>query len=175
MRESGGEFGHGTGLPHRHTRGHQCRRGGGRVDGLGGRGQLRIQFSHRPGAYRPDFANRKYHLMHNTKYTTLVEEPDRRGMIRWDEYLVGGIGTDDVERQPVPNARFSDLDEPLIDSRIMRTVEKDFSEWCYQTAAVTVKANEKLGVYAGPDVSEDAFNEMCAAYWSERIHAGCAS
>jgi len=109
------------------------------------------------------FANRKYNLMHNTKYTTLVEGPDRRGMIRWDEYLVGGVGPDDVERQPVPDARFADLDEPLNDSRIMRTVEKDFSEWCYQTAAVTVKANEKLGVYAGPDISEDAFNEMCAA------------
>jgi hypothetical protein len=108
------------------------------------------------------FANRKYNLMYNTKYTTLVEEPDRRGMNRWDEYLVGDVVPDDMERQPVPDARFADLDEPLIDSRIMRNVEKDFSEWCYQTAEVTVRANEKLGVYAGPDISEEAFNEMCA-------------
>jgi hypothetical protein len=109
------------------------------------------------------FTNRKYNLKYNTKLTAFVEDPDRRGMVRWDDFLVHPIEPRSVEGEPVPDARFSDLEEPLNDSRIMRTHEKDFVDWCYQTVEVNVKANEKLKVYAGPEISESDFEKMCAA------------
>ena len=37
----------------------------------------------------------------------------------------------------------------------------DFQEWSYRNVAVTVKANEKLKLFAGSDVSEERFNRMC--------------
>jgi DNA repair exonuclease SbcCD ATPase subunit len=84
-------------------------------------------------------------------------------MVRWDDFLVPPIEPRSVEQEPVPDARFFDLEEPLNDSRIMRTHEKDFVDWCYQTVEVNVKANEKLNVYAGPEISESDFEKMCAA------------
>ena len=109
------------------------------------------------------FANRKYNLNYSTKQTAFIEEPDRRGMVRWDDFLVPQIESRGIEQQPVPDARFFDLEEPLNDSRTMRNLEKDFLDWCYRTVEVTVKANEKLKVYAGPEVSDSEFDKLCAA------------
>ena len=115
------------------------------------------------------FSNRKYNLNYSTKQTAFIEEPDRRGMVRWDDFLVPQIESRGIEQQPVPDARFSDLEEPLNDSRTMRTLEKDFLDWCYQNVEVAVKANEKLNVYAGPEVSESEFEKMCAAALEEEL------
>ena len=37
----------------------------------------------------------------------------------------------------------------------------DFVDWLYRTAEVMVKANAQLKVYAGPDISDEKFREMC--------------
>jgi hypothetical protein len=41
-------------------------------------------------------------------------------------------------------------------------MRNDFEDWAYRTSQVVVRANEKLQVYAGPDVSQADFRELCA-------------
>ena len=53
------------------------------------------------------------------------------------------------------------ITEPLTDSRQLKAMERDFTEWVYRVTEVPVKVNESLGVYAGPDISEETFAAMC--------------
>lgn len=40
-------------------------------------------------------------------------------------------------------------------------MEKDFQDWVYRTMEVTVRANETLKVFAGPEVSRAEFRKLC--------------
>ena len=44
----------------------------------------------------------------------------------------------------------------------MNALQKDFLEWAYRTAQVTVRANESLDVYAGPETTEGDFHAQCS-------------
>jgi hypothetical protein len=109
------------------------------------------------------FLNRKYNLDHVAQRTVLVPEPDRRGRVHWDDFLTGPIPARSLDRQPAPDAAFSGLEEPLSNAQILRSIESDFQEWLYHRSSLTVRANEALGVYAGPDDSDEAFRKLCLA------------
>jgi DNA repair exonuclease SbcCD ATPase subunit len=50
----------------------------------------------------------------------------------------------------------------LSDAKILSAMQKDFLDWAYRSAQVTVRANEKLKVYAGPEVSQADFRTRCS-------------
>ena len=108
------------------------------------------------------FLNRKYNLDVELIRTALVTDPDRRGVIRWEKHSSEPINEDNLDREPDPRIRFSSIDAPLSDGKILRSLKKDFQEWGYRESEVVVRSNEELGVYAGPDVSSREFREMCA-------------
>lgn len=107
------------------------------------------------------FLNRKYNLDHMLKRTAVVPEPDRRGVVRWDDFISPAIEPRDLDRAPLPDARFATLEEPLSAAKVMRSLKTDFVDWVYRGTEVMVKANERLKVYAGPDVSGDQFAQLC--------------
>ncbi len=108
------------------------------------------------------FSNRKYNLDYELQRTALVVDPDRRGVVRWDDYLDATVDPNRLDSQPDPRARFAALEVPLSDARTIKSLEKDFQDWAYRTVQVMVKANEDLKVYAGPDVSQAEFRKICA-------------
>ncbi len=108
------------------------------------------------------FSNRKYNLEYEMSRTALVVDPDRRGVVRWDDYLDSPVDPNRLDSQPDPRARFSALEAPLSDARTIKSLERDFQDWAYRTTQVMVKANEDLKVYAGPEVSQAEFRKMCA-------------
>ncbi len=108
------------------------------------------------------FFQRKYNLDHELRRTALVLEPDRRGSVRWDDFLVRPIDPRSLERAPAPQARFAALEAPFSDARTLKSLENDFADWGYRATEATVRANETLKVYAGPEVSAAEFREMCA-------------
>jgi DNA repair exonuclease SbcCD ATPase subunit len=67
-----------------------------------------------------------------------------------------------LDSAPDPRARFTSLDAPLNDAKIMAAARRDFEDWAYRSAQVQVRANEKLGVYAGPQVSQAEFRTLCS-------------
>ena len=44
----------------------------------------------------------------------------------------------------------------------MKSMERDFLDWNYHNASVTVRANEELDIYAGPDVTHAEFRRLCS-------------
>ncbi len=107
------------------------------------------------------YLNRKYNLDLERQTAALIIEPDKRGLVRWDEFRVQPIELRALDRSPRPDARFASLGGALTDGKILKSMEADFVDWIYRAGEVQIKANEALGVYAGPDVSEADFATLC--------------
>jgi hypothetical protein len=105
--------------------------------------------------------NRKYGLDMELKRTAVISEPDERGVIHWQEHETSAIDPRDIEPTPKKDGRFSSLEGALNDAKAISALEKDFVDWVYHDTEIPVKANETLKVYAGPDVDEADFQEMC--------------
>jgi hypothetical protein len=107
------------------------------------------------------FLQRKYDLDHELELTAIGPEPDRRGFVRWENFISSSIALQGLEDQPDPRARFSALESPLSEAKTLKSLEKDFLDWAYRNSEVTVRANETLNVYAGPQVSSAEFRKLC--------------
>jgi hypothetical protein len=94
--------------------------------------------------------------------TALVNAPDKRGSVRWEDFLYGGPSLENVDTISVPAARFSTIDSPLNDIKLMTALQKDFIDWVYRTSSVKARANQALKVFAGPDISQAEFMKACA-------------
>ena len=110
------------------------------------------------------FNNRRYNLDHEVWQTAVVPEPDRRGVVRWQDF-VAAEPLDSRQFAPAaqPEARFQLLEAPFDDAKTVTSMKRDFEEWLYRTLEVKVKANEALKIYGGPNVSEQEFAKQCAA------------
>ena len=107
------------------------------------------------------FVNRKYNLDHATETAVLVPEPDPRGMVRWEEYPTTPLAARELEGRPARNARYIAPEAALADAKQLRSLKTDFTDWIYRSVTTTVKANEKLKVYGGPEISETDFQREC--------------
>ena len=108
------------------------------------------------------FINRKYDLDYDLIQTALVQNPDRRGLVRWENFHVPQLDQSSFDQAPDPQGRFATLEAPFSDGKALAALQKDFIEWAYRTAKVTVRAHEGLGLYAGPQVSAADFRTQCA-------------
>ncbi|MEM8863027.1 MAG: hypothetical protein AAGD96_32350, partial [Chloroflexota bacterium] len=81
------------------------------------------------------------------------------------------VDENDMDRRPDPDAHFGELESPLSDAKIMSSMKKDFVDWIYRGAEVNVNANEQLKVFAGPEVPQEEFEEMCAKAAKEKAMA----
>ena len=108
------------------------------------------------------FLKRNYNLDYDMLSTALVREPERQGRIRWEEWTSNPIEQDALENQARTEARFHELTAPFTDGTKLREFEADFKDWIYHEITVSVRANEELEVYAGPQVSQGEFRRLCA-------------
>ncbi|MCB8938899.1 MAG: DUF87 domain-containing protein [Ardenticatenaceae bacterium] len=108
------------------------------------------------------FNNRRYNLDHVAWQTAVVSEPDRRGVVRWQDFESEQIDDRQLERAPLLDARFDLLEAPLNDTKSVAAMKKDFEEWIYRGLQIEVKANEALKIYGGPNVSDADFAKQCA-------------
>ncbi|MGD8406844.1 MAG: DUF87 domain-containing protein, partial [Anaerolineales bacterium] len=108
------------------------------------------------------FLDRKYDVDTKLQRAALVREPDRRGVVRWENHFYVNFPSNKVEKQPAPQARFSSLGAPLTDSSQMKALERDFVDWNYRSVTIEVRENKALKVFAGPGESQAAFMRKCA-------------
>lgn len=106
--------------------------------------------------------DRKYGVDSEVTKAALVEALDRRGIVRWDDFAYAGPSLDKVETMAVSGARFGAIDAPLNDSKLMTALQKDFTDWIFRNTEVTARANVKLKIFGGPDVSQAEFMKACA-------------
>ncbi|MFC2055039.1 helicase HerA domain-containing protein [Chloroflexota bacterium] len=108
------------------------------------------------------FRNRKYNLDYEISRTALVSDVSRRGVVRWEEFVTTEpLDSRQLDEQPALNARFGSLEAPFSEASILRGMRTDFLDWAYRSSEVKVRVNEKLDMYAGPEISGDEFREMC--------------
>ena len=108
------------------------------------------------------FLNRKYSLDMEQRQCAVVPEPDRRGLVRWEDYTNPALDPQALTRPPDPRARFATLEAPLNDAKAVKAMQADFVEWVYRNTKVAVRANEVLKQYAGPEVSAAEFRKQCS-------------
>ncbi len=120
------------------------------------------------------FLDRKYGVDADVSRSALVPSPERRGSLRWDDFVYGGGNLDRVETAPAPGARFDVLAATLTDAKLVASLQKDFIDWVYRSSSVKARANEALKVYAGPDVSVAEFMKACSEAASQARDAEVA-
>lgn len=92
----------------------------------------------------------------------VVSTLEKRGTVRWEDHVTTGKPMDNVDTAPAPSAKFSTVDAPLNDSKLMTALQKDFTDWVFRNSSVTARANQALKVFAGPDVTQAEFMTACA-------------
>jgi hypothetical protein len=108
------------------------------------------------------FLDRKYNLDTSQVRSVLVQNPDKRGVIRWDDHVASVPDTTAMDPAPDPQARFASLEAPLAEVKSISILQRDFTDWVYRSSKVTVRSNQALGLYATPDVSQAEFMKVCA-------------
>ncbi len=106
--------------------------------------------------------DRKYGVDTEMNRAALVSSVDSRGIVRWEEYTYNGPSLDKVETMPAASARFSSIDAPFNSTKLMTALQKDFTDWIFRNSEVTARANTKLKVFAGPDITAADFMKQCA-------------
>ena len=107
------------------------------------------------------YTSRQYNLDTARKVAAVVEDPGN-GLIHWEDNTISAIDPKQLAAQPQPNASFHILPAWLSDKVRVADMGKDFLDWVFRTGAIKIKANNLLKVYAGPEVSADAFRQQCA-------------
>jgi hypothetical protein len=120
--------------------------------------------------YRPEllaqcvvrYANRKYRLDTTVKQAARVIQLDRHGVMRWEDYHSAPVEASQLESQPAPQARFVALPSTFSEVKLLRALQSDFQNWVYRTSQVSMRSNQVLDIFAGPEVSPAEFRRMCA-------------
>ncbi len=106
--------------------------------------------------------DRKHGVDSEITRTALVKSPEKRGSVRWEDHPPSGNVLNNIDTSPLPSARFSTVEVPLNDVKLMTALQKDFIDWVFRNSSVKARANQALKVFAGPDVSQAEFMKACA-------------
>jgi hypothetical protein len=106
--------------------------------------------------------DRKHGVDSEVKRTVLVRSPEKRGSVRWEEHPLQTQVLDSIDTAAAPSTRFSSIDAPLNDVKLMTALQKDFTDWVFRNSSVKARVNQALKVFAGPDVSPAEFMKACA-------------
>ena len=118
--------------------------------------------------------DRKLGVESDVTRAVFVQDLEKRGSVRWDDYLFNSQVLGNAETSPMPSSRFGTVDAPLNDAKLMAALQKDFADWVYRNSSVQARANDALKVYAGPDVSRAEFMRACAEAASQKRDAELA-
>ncbi len=111
---------------------------------------------------RVRYVQLKYNLDFETVHTALVHTAERRGIIRWSDFLAAPIDPESLEDEPLPEARFASLPAILTQAASLKTLERQFLDWAFQNSPIKIKANEALKLYASPDMTTAEFHTLCS-------------
>lgn len=101
--------------------------------------------------------DRKLGLDHELVVTALAPEA---GRLRWQDHLAGPLDPDWLQRSPVAEAGFAELDESLTDPRSLKSLERDFTDFVYHQAELKLLWNPELELVSQPDTPRAEFERQ---------------
>jgi hypothetical protein len=107
------------------------------------------------------YLDRKINLDHEQMVTALVVEPDERGIVRWEEDLAEPVDSKSLDRDAAPNSSFGDLEAPLSSAADVKRMRKDFLDYAYYSAELSLPSNPTLKLVASPGTSAEEFSAQC--------------
>lgn len=107
------------------------------------------------------YLDRRYNLDHLAQKAVLSLEPDKRGMMHWEDFEVNALEPRILNSSPGQKASYSPLDAPLGDAKLLIAMQKDFLDWVYRKGDLNLLSNKTLKLYAAPGTSEDQFKKQC--------------
>jgi hypothetical protein len=120
-----------------------------------------------------NYLARKYNLEFTRQITCLPLETRGR-VVDWADFPWRNLTRGELTGMPIPGAQYAPLPGWLSDARQFNAMQSDFIEWVYRTSTIRVRTNEKLKVYAGPEVSTAQFRDMCAQAARDAMQAEVA-
>lgn len=107
------------------------------------------------------YLSARYALDYSRKVAVLVTVLEG-AILRWDDYAWKIYPLEELQSQPLPQARFAPLPGWLVDTRRTAALQRDFTDWVYRNGTIKIKANPSLKVYADPDATIADFREQCS-------------
>ena len=114
---------------------------------------------------------RKYDIQHEREIAFLVHEVRSSGGVDWEASIIDPLDLERMDQEPHDMVRFAAVEKPLSDKTVLTDVAGDLRDWIYRDAPLMVKANEELGVYAGPSEDLRTFQERSDEAADERLQA----
>ena len=108
------------------------------------------------------FLDRKNGVDEDRKFAAFVPDPDRRGVVRWENFPIAPVDSTALPASPEAGAIFGELDPLLTDLKKTAALQKDFLDFVYRTAALTVLSNPTLKLTASPGDTPVQFKQQCA-------------
>jgi hypothetical protein len=106
------------------------------------------------------YYNRTYNISLSRTAAALITQL-AGSLVTWEDQVWKTYDKNKVDNRPLPQALFAPLPGWLMDKRQMDALKKDFVDWVYRAAVITVRSNKPLKVYAGPDINEAEFEKLC--------------
>ncbi len=126
---------------------------------------------YRPGLFAQAivrFLDRKNNVDVDRRFAAFVADPDPRGAVRWENFPFEPVEAAALPTAPEAGAAFGELDPLLAEVKRTAPLEKDFADFVYRTASVTVLSNPTLKLVAPPGTSPAQFRQQCADAARER-------
>ena len=108
------------------------------------------------------YLDRKNKIDESRTVTALIEEADRQGIIRWEDWISSAIDRAAIDSAPVGGALFAELEPPLTDGKLVKSMAKDFLDYVYHDAGLKVMQNTVLKLVAQPGSSRAEFISQCS-------------
>ena len=103
--------------------------------------------------------DRKIDLDHELVISAIVADADR---VRWKDHLREPISPELIDREPVSEAVFADLDASMKDAKVIKQLEGDFEDFVYHQAELTLFWNPELKLAAQPGAAKEEFEQEVA-------------
>ncbi len=107
------------------------------------------------------YLDRRYGVDQLVRRTVLLADPDPRGIIHWEDYVVDAMEPRNWDTTPVSGIGFGSLEGTMTDPKLIARLQSDFEDWVYKTGELRIRANTILKKFAAPEVSEADFIREC--------------
>ncbi|MDQ7036661.1 MAG: hypothetical protein Q9P01_18065 [Anaerolineae bacterium] len=106
------------------------------------------------------YSEKKAQLYTSRDYAFHVPDLDTRSLIHWEEYQAPMVDTRQLSNDPFGEAIFQELPLGLQDEKRIKTLEKELTDFLYNTARLIIPHHAKFKLYGDPDTDMSNFQAM---------------
>ncbi len=103
------------------------------------------------------YADAKAGIATDQEVSLLAELSDRVSKPRWEEAEQAGIGAEEVEKTPVPDAMFGEVPKAASNKRSYASWSRDYQDWLYRNQSLQLLKSPSLNILSNLDEPERDF------------------